>query len=61
MEPKATLELNINGTPITIFYAEDRVAFPKGLDRDRLARISAYVCDEGFLDDDFIKLCKEVH
>ncbi len=59
MEPKPSITLAVHGVFVTIDYVNGRVGWPKGLDRDVLARISAYVCDEGFLDEDFIALCKE--
>ncbi len=48
------------GIPVVIDYANDKVNYPSILNSDKikLAKLSNYICEEGFLDDEFIELCK---
>lgn len=60
MKPESKISLMVFGIPVIINYAEDKVDYPSVLNSDKikLAKLSNYICEEGFLDDEFIALCK---
>ncbi len=60
MKPENEISLMVFGIPVVIDYANDKVNYPSILNSDKikLAKLSNYICEEGFLDDEFIELCK---